>query len=596
MATTKDLLSLQRKIALDSYHHTIHNHSERRPNILRHDSNRSNKANNSQFKHKSHSTSQLSSKSKPSKRTRKRRKHDIGDYFHHNQRNKPKTPNIMPVKQLIDRKLLHQYQQYVEERVQMLRSRAFPYEIIHRLSQYRTDLSDCLTKVLPKPYYSLHTEANQLAQSEQQILKQTLKTYKNKKTSKLKSIKKNIIAPIQPIKKLFINSNKHKNFKESFNTNYTITQLSPPSDNYNNNELEGHTKTINKSKSMSPHVYKKTELNKNEFPIIETDCQVKELETKSVLHKQKRNKQTWNIEVIPSPVPALASDDHDEYTPDPSLESTLPVENIRLKHSRTLNLAELLIELPEEKTDLKRAHTTAVTVNKNSYFDHGDHDFATASASATPPFFTERSDNIRNMTEHIFDESNLPFNTPSWALRDSTNSHTEMPDTMPVNEVKMNVLETKYNNLELICQDLQIALREIQVTMNENNITVNLMQKRMRQMQNEIKEFECVDGKMPLKLRDELVEENVSVNNVKDSGFLDKLKNKILEEQNIISFERSKWENIYHSLFCYFMNGLMVIFNMLMRVYILFGFGLKILHKVQIIGMIILILALFLMN
>ena len=45
------------------------------------------------------------------------------------------------LKKQIDKKLIKTYQECVEQRVQMLRSRAFPNDVLHQLPQYRADLS-----------------------------------------------------------------------------------------------------------------------------------------------------------------------------------------------------------------------------------------------------------------------------------------------------------------------------------------------------------------------------------------------------------------------------------------------------------------------
>merc|ERR1712154_72784 len=124
---------------------------------------------------------------------------------------------------------------------------------------------------------------------------------------------------------------------------------------------------------------------------------------------------------------------------------------------------------------------------------------------------------------------------------------------------------------------------------DEQDNRINLMQQQI----NNLKIKDELKGKQYIKINkyteeikyDEMKKDmNLNLNlNQKNRSFVnrtmayfdygwDVFKEKISEKEDIISFQRTKWENIYHSLFAYFMNGLMVIFTLLTKTWMFIGF------------------------
>eukprot|EP01084_Bolivina_argentea_P190729 327666_1 len=230
-ATAQDLAALQRKIAVNSYHQTTQRpHGLSRPRSYSGDvpkpvqTKRSLKTNKSRSKDTNHvhlpkpfkSVKQMFKKSKhdkntsdphihsrsfsgnPHKKLRSRSRHK-----NHSVSNIAKPLNL---KKIIDTQLLQQYQQYVENRVEMLRSRAFPNDVLYELPQYRADLTNSLAQSRPKSQYSRHTECAELNRAELRKAEQNAHQHATKlsnKTSTFKSIRKAIVRPTKPITKLF---------------------------------------------------------------------------------------------------------------------------------------------------------------------------------------------------------------------------------------------------------------------------------------------------------------------------------------------------------------------------------------------------------
>eukprot|EP01084_Bolivina_argentea_P237085 398548_1 len=334
------------------------------------------------------------------------------------------------IKKLIDKKLLIEYKQYVEERVEMLRSGAFPHEVIYQLSQYRSDLTD-RNKSINKPYFSIHKEADELIQidllkAEKKALKHTTKLHnKNKdKQSKLQTIKK--VLPIKPIKNLFL----HKDNKIRINNMKTsspqITHLSYEDYNKyeggtNINNLENKFNIISEQNSISDQSDNIENINKESTTSISNEPNVSisqisdNMNTQLIssippIHSNNNNKMEVikdnnEIEITPCPfVDNAASARKSNDNIEPQLE----------KRSQTVDVNILRDVL--DKNIILRAKTCVDDIENESHNN-----------SPTPPFFKVRTNNIRNMNENIF-ENNIRSNTPSWALRDSTHSSVDIND------------------------------------------------------------------------------------------------------------------------------------------------------------------------
>merc|ERR1712113_846348 len=121
--------------------------------------------------------------------------------------------------------------------------------------------------------------------------------------------------------------------------------------------------------------------------------------------------------------------------------------------------------------------------------------------------------------------------------------------------------DLKYIELEKLCFDLQLTIRNMQQSMDEQNERMNLMSGQIHELKDELNVIKR-DGIM-IKKKDDIKEDGNKDKKSETMGFIKNkmydgwslFKEKVFKEQDIISFERSVWENIYHSLFSYFMNG-----------------------------------------
>ena len=135
-----------------------------------------------------------------------------------------------------------------------------------------------------------------------------------------------------------------------------------------------------------------------------------------------------------------------------------------------------------------------------------------------------------------------------------------------------NDMESGYEALESVCDSLQVTVKTMQQVMDEQKIKIESMTQQMDEMKNEIKRFEA---RFNERANDEVKEKKLKKQKSESESFMASAMKYFdygwdrMKEREIVSFQRSVWENIYHSLFMYFMNGLMVIFNVLTKICVL---------------------------
>merc|ERR1712228_716966 len=139
------------------------------------------------------------------------------------------------------------------------------------------------------------------------------------------------------------------------------------------------------------------------------------------------------------------------------------------------------------------------------------------------------------------------------------------------NEIEM---ETKYKALNAMFDSLQMTVNAMKQSMDAQNAKINEMNEKMNKMKNELTQFQNRFDKMN---NDEIKEQKLEEVNDENLSLMASTMKYFdygwdhIKEREIVSFERSFIENIYHSLFMYFMNGLMVIFNVLTKLFVLIG-------------------------
>ena len=159
----------------------------------------------------------------------------------------------------------------------------------------------------------------------------------------------------------------------------------------------------------------------------------------------------------------------------------------------------------------------------------------------------------------------MPSHTPSWADHDSADSHSafhrddahralkEDEDNIDRDEERMQCLDSRYAALEILCSDLKETVVGLEERLEQQRGAMRAMELRIEGLEEEKKRHsdsprQSADGALPEEAgqRRELAAPRLKLRRYGWSGEL--------------SFARTKWENMYHSLFSYFMNGLMVIF------------------------------------
>eukprot|EP01083_Nonionella_stella_P074300 201491_1 len=560
-ATAQDLAALQRKIAVNSYHQTTQRpHGLSRPRSYSGDvpkpvqTKRSLKTNKSRSKDTNHvhlpkpfkSVKQMFKKSKHDKNTSDPHIHSrsfsgnphkkLKSRSRHKNHSVSNIAKPLNLKKIIDTQLLQQYQQYVENRVEMLRSRAFPNDVLYELPQYRADLTNSLAQSRPKSQYSRHTECAELNRAELRKAEQNAHQHATKlsnKTSTFKSIRKAIVRPTKPITKLF---HQPKPIKAKTPEAHFV----PLNDHSNATTL-----TIPPEDSMSV--------------IMDDDD-----DDAAITQEEQKHS-------------------HPEITPCPNGKEETPVLPPLLMCCRTMDTPQLP-QRYEDKEELKRA-ATCHEIEK--------HRRCSSDPSPTPPFLTTRTPNVRG--QRMFDH-NLDSNTPSWVNRESTSSNYEemendggkhvqaQSNTTVLIHGDYEILQSKYDALETQCDEMQMTMRSMQQAMEEQKNRIDGLTQEMQEMKDnvKVKPLEKTQQTVAVPLvKDEALAEKKQKNKTRLSmqyfdknygKFWDKFKSKVLRESERISFERSKWENLYHSLLMYFMNGCRVIFNLFAQAWLLVVF------------------------
>ena len=174
-------------------------------------------------------------------------------------------------------------------------------------------------------------------------------------------------------------------------------------------------------------------------------------------------------------------------------------------------------------------------------------------ASASPPCFAlTRSDPVRALCS----EQRVPSHTPSWADHDSADSHSAFhrddahcalkeDEDIDRDEEWMQCLDSRYAALEILCSDLKETVVGLEERLEQQRGAMQAMELRIEGLESPRQSADCA---LPEEAgqRRELAAPRLKLRRYGWSGEL--------------SFARTKWENMYHSLFSYFMNGLMVIF------------------------------------
>lgn len=162
-------------------------------------------------------------------------------------------------------------------------------------------------------------------------------------------------------------------------------------------------------------------------------------------------------------------------------------------------------------------------------------------------------------TDRVFGNGveRIPSATPSWADRGSNDSLSDPSrDEHDGNMREEDIvrIESKYEMMESQCQELQA--------------TVIGMQQAIEQLESRIMDLEeekkCDSSSMNNEELDRHGND-LEVHSVQSPRILQLQRSGWSEDH--ISFARSKWEDCYHTLFSYFMNGLMLIGGMIMRVF-----------------------------